>query len=163
MNNMCEDIRTYLKKLAMQGGADFTVKQLGMQMGLLGKHQVGDKTDSRTETKISDELRRLLHGPDNVRPNTADTSKHAHMARQMGFRVERVSYKSRNSSGGKRPAILWRVSKERNGTLESFACEEISLQVPITKEVVLQALNTSMFTGDEIIQLGINRRIKEAA
>lgn len=110
-DNLCEDIRQHLKNIATVSGVEFTTKELGMSMGLLKPHQVGFKSNSRMETKIGDELRRLRHKKCNGRKRTKDTSKHVKMANKEGFQVSVVSYKCKNSRGGRRPAILWRVSK----------------------------------------------------
>jgi len=143
-DNLCENIRQYLKEKATFSGTQVTTKQLGMLTGLLKPNQVGPKSNSRMETIIGDEMRRLRHEKCEGRKRSKDTSKHAHIAYEQGFEVRVVSYKCKNSEGGRRPAILWEFKKIQK-SLENFMTkqpmsETIVEKCPISKSLVLEAM-----------------------
>jgi hypothetical protein len=163
-DNLCEEIRQYLKKEATFSGTEVTTKQLGMLMGLLKPNQVGANSDNRMETIIGDELRRLRHKKCKGRKRTNDTSKHAHMAYEHGFEVKVASYKSENSQGGRRPAILWKIKKIQK-SLENFMIEQpmsetIVEKCPISKSLVLEAMHS--LTIDEVYEV-LGEKLKEIA
>lgn len=147
-DNLCEDIRKYLKERATVSGIEFTTKELGMAMGLLKPSQVGSKSNSRMETKIGDELRRLRHKKCKGRKRTNDTSQHVEMANKAGFKVSVESYKCKNSKGGRRPAILWKVTKLQD-RLDAFM--DLSPSTVI-KTPITPMFDLSKVPSQELIQ-----------
>jgi len=137
--NLCENIRVFLKD-NMFNRPEFTTKELGVAMGLLDKSEIGPLSNTRMETKIGDELRRLRdpNDPSEYR-RSKDTSKHSHLAYDKGFSIRVVSYKSKNANGKRRPALKWTCAPITR-SLETFMTDQKVDIFPITMNVSMSEL-----------------------
>lgn len=125
MENFCENVRDFLPK--MVGRGDFNLKQLGREMGLITPN-MSKNEQMKITIKLNDELQRLRALDDNFfygkgrksKKHPHYKSKHSHLAEAAGYRVSCISYKSKNSDGGRRPALTFRVE-----STSTFAVEPI--------------------------------------
>lgn len=151
MENFCENVRDFLPK--MIGHGDFNLKQLGREMGLITSNMSRNE-QMKITIKLNDELQRLRALDDNFfygkgkksKRHPHYKSKHAHLAESLGIRVMCTSYKSKNSDGGRRPALTFRIE-----STSSFAAE------PIQDYTVLE--NIARQLPHEIVMAEATRRL----
>lgn len=139
MENFCENVRDFLPK--MIGRGEFNLKQLGREMSLITPN-MSKKEQMQITIKLNDELQRLRAVDDNFfygkgkksKKHPHYKSKHSHLAEAAGYRVLCISYKSKNSDGGRRPALTFRVESASPFVAEPIqdytVLENIARQLP---------------------------------
>lgn len=139
MENFCENVRDFLPR--MIGRGDFNLKQLGREMGLITPNMSSNE-QMKITIKLNDELQRLRAVDDNFlygkgkksKRHPHYKSKHAHFAESLGINVTCTSYKSKNSDGGRRPALTFRVESTSSSAVEPIqdytVLENIARQLP---------------------------------
>lgn len=129
MKNFCENVRDFLPK--MIGRSDFNLKQLGREMGIITSN-MSKNEQMKITIKLNDELQRLRALDDNffygkgknLKKHPHYKSKHAHLAETLGIRVMCTSYKSKNSDGGRRPALTFRVESTVIESIQDYTVSE---------------------------------------
>lgn len=144
MENFCENVRDFLPK--MIGHGDFNLKQLGREMGLITSNMSRNE-QMKITIKLNDELQRLRALDDNFfygkgkksKKHPHYKSKHAHLAESLGIRVMCTSYKSKNSDGGRRPALTFRIESTSIFASKSIQDYTVSEQIArlLPNEIVL--------------------------
>ena len=139
MENFCENVRDFLPR--MIGRGDFNLKQLGREMRLITPNMSRNE-QMKITIKLNDELQRLRAVDDNFfygkgkksKRHPYYKSKHAHLAESLGISVTCTSYKSKNSDGGRRPALTFRVESTSSFVVEPIqdytVLENIARQLP---------------------------------
>lgn len=155
--NFCEDVRSFLPKMV---GKQFTVKQFAKQLMPRYTDMPLDMR-SKIEIKISEELSRCRSKDDKIRTRRGKfpkaKSKHAHYMDDLGISVRVLSYKSRNSEGGRRPALLYTAEKIGD-KFSNFYQSENSLLDNISYDAFLDRM-----PRDVIIQYVFNNIMKDGA
>ena len=157
MENFCENVRDFLPRMIDRG--DFNLKKLGRDMGLITPY-MSKNEQTKISIKLNDELQRLRTVDDNFfygkgknsKRHPHYKSKHAHLAESLGIRVTCTSYKSKNSDGGRRPALMFRV--ESTSTPSTFVTE--SIQDYTVSEKIIRHL------PDQIVFAEASRRLELA-